>query len=498
MQAVVQNPEPMATHPRRLEEQTSLFSRYVATHLGLDFPEERSIELDRRLGLAAAGFGFPDKESFLSWLLASPATQERIQGLASELTVGETYFFRDRLGFQALEEVILPPMIRSRRAKGKCLKFWSAGCSSGEEPYSLAILLRRLIPDWKDWDITILATDINPDFLAKAREGVYGRWSFRDTPQWVLDSNFRPRPGDRWEVLPEIKSLVHFTYANLAEELPASLPIPIRNLDLILCRNVLLYLTRECALKALSEFYLALADDGYLMVGQVEAAPGLIPNFFHLEFPRAAIFRKTSRDHPVLLQPETSPPSQAMVPQGITGEPAGPVAEERADRRPPGILLAEAEESFRRGSYEETLDLLAPLPWLETDSRAMSLLARIYANQGKLGEALSWCDRALDLRPLDARLHGLRAMILEETGDWQEAARSLERGLFLDPGFIMAHFNSGSLAQRQGLPGESKRHFRNALNLLHAFRPTDAVPDADGLFAGRLREIIQSSMEGGA
>src|SRR5258708_24852169 len=158
----------------------SLFSRFVEKETGLHFPKDRWADLERGILAAAHEFGSQSAESCILKLMASPLTKEQIETLAASLTVGETYFFRDKKVFEVLETDILPGLIQSRRGGEQRLRIWSAGCCTGEEPYSLAMLLTRMLPDIADWRITIVATDINARFLRKASEGIYGQWSLRE------------------------------------------------------------------------------------------------------------------------------------------------------------------------------------------------------------------------------------------------------------------------------------------------------------------------------
>ena len=175
-------------------------SEFVALRIGLHFPPERWRDIERGITAAASELGFPDVESCARALLSAPLTQAQLEVLASHLTVGETYFFREKKSFEALEEHILPELLRARRGAEQRLRIWSAGCCTGEEPYSVAMLLDRLIPDAEAWNVTILATDINPRFLRKAAEGVYGEWSFRDAPGWIRERYFKARRDRRFEL----------------------------------------------------------------------------------------------------------------------------------------------------------------------------------------------------------------------------------------------------------------------------------------------------------
>ena len=168
----------------------SQFSEFIASRTALHFPRERWNDLERQAVSAAREFGFADTESFIQWLTSSAVSREQIEILASHLTISETYFWREPQVFDALMEHILPQLVRLREGSGKLIRIWSAGCSTGEEPYSIAIALQRVIPDLEKWKITILATDINPRILQKANAGLYGKWSFRNSPPWLKDQYF--------------------------------------------------------------------------------------------------------------------------------------------------------------------------------------------------------------------------------------------------------------------------------------------------------------------
>src|SRR3989338_7192396 len=185
-------------------------SDFLASQVGLHFPKERWRDLERGIAAAAGEAGYAEVEAYLQWLLSAPLTRTQIEGLASHLTVGETYFFREKRSLDILEQQILPELLRARAQTERHLRIWSAGCCSGEEPYSIAMLLDRLIPDFEKCNVTILATDINPRFLRKAAQGLYGEWSFRDTPAWIRERYFSRRQDGRYEIQPRIRRMVSF------------------------------------------------------------------------------------------------------------------------------------------------------------------------------------------------------------------------------------------------------------------------------------------------
>jgi chemotaxis protein methyltransferase CheR len=139
---------------------------------------------------AAAEFGFTDSSRCADWLLSRPVTRQQLNLLASHLTIGETYFLRERKFFGVLADRILPDLLHRRRGHRQYLRLWSAACCTGEESYSLAILVDQLLGQAPDWQVTILGTDINERFLQKATQGVYGEWSFRDAPAGFKERYF--------------------------------------------------------------------------------------------------------------------------------------------------------------------------------------------------------------------------------------------------------------------------------------------------------------------
>ena len=245
----------------------------VAERTGLLFAAAPRADLERGIRTAAADFGFEDVAACAEWLLSSQPSRRQVEVLASHLTIGETYFFREGAAFQALEGQILPELIRARRGAGpRRLRLWSAGCCSGEEAYSLAIAVARVLPDWKEWDVLILATDINPRFLRKAREGVFGEWSFRSTPAAVREFFFTRTADNRSRVLADLKRMVRFAHLNLAVDEYPSPSNDTEGMDVVLCRNVLIYLGPEHVARVIRGLSNCLTESGQLFVGAAEGS----------------------------------------------------------------------------------------------------------------------------------------------------------------------------------------------------------------------------------
>jgi chemotaxis protein methyltransferase CheR len=494
------------------ECQLSRISALVAERMGLHFPKERWPNLERGIKSALPEFELENVESFLEWLESSTPQRSQIEILAKHLTIGETYFFRDKQLFRALETQILPELIGLRRKSGRYLRIWSAGCSSGEEPYSLAILLSRMIPDIADWNITILATDINTRLLRKGIEGVYGQWSFRDIEPGVQEVYFHSR-GKRFELHSRIRKMVTFSYLNLVEDTYPSLVNNTNALDIILCRNVLMYLVPEAMEKVVQKFHRSLSEGGFLIVNPTESSEHISSKFSTIRACGTIVYRKgkTQRAgksiHATITTAEpTSRPGVNPVPampavietvhQPVAHDaPSESCASKADDENRKGIYreaLKHYEEGFYRKAAEKAEELISRNP---SDADCLALLARIYANWGKLDKALESCEKAIAAEKLHAGNHYLLATILQELGRIEDAAISFKTTLYLDTGFTLAYVALGNISRKVGRHKESMKYFENALSLLSSRGPEDTLPESEGINAERLMEIIKTMQQ---
>jgi chemotaxis protein methyltransferase CheR len=467
-------------------------SEFIAEKMGLHFPPERWPDLKRGVEGMAKEFDFSYTGDCIDWLLRGPLSKAEILALAGHLTVGETYFFREKRAFEVMADSVLPELIRLRRNQGCRLRLWSAACSTGEEPYSLAILLHQLLPDLANWNVTILATDINQKFLRKAAAGVYGDWSFRESPFGFRERYFRAAGNGQYEIAPEIKKMVTFAQVNLVEDFYPTLALDTNAMEVIFCRNVLMYFTPAQAAKAVHSLRCALVDDGWLAVSPCEASQTLFSRFAPANFPGTILYRKGVAK--VQTPPPWTPPLWSEPTPVAAPALEMPLLETPPVKEPNEPPLAAATALYQQGCYAEAAEtLLNSMPASDAPNpQVLSLLARSLANQGKLAGALEWCDRWVASDKLDASGHYLRAIVLQELGDRKQSRHSLQRATYLRPDLALAHFAMGNLARVDGRNDEADKHFANTLHLLKDCQPGDVLPESDGLTAGRLIEIISS------
>jgi chemotaxis protein methyltransferase CheR len=432
----------------------------IAQRLGLNFAEQREDDLERRLLRACHVAGVPDADRYVTKLSELPDDSPEWERVIAHLTIGETYFFRDSGCFAALEQEVLPSLIERRRRDGsRRLRIWSAGCSSGEEPYSLAMLLDQLVPDRSNWSITVLATDVNPHTLSTARRGVYREWSFRGTPDSIRRRYFQPCGADAFEVAAQIRRMVTFAPLNLAEEVYPSLATNTTAMDLILCRNVIMYFTPEAQRESVARLQASLADGGWLGLSPAEASADLLRPLEPVRFQGAVLFRESAtRVAPVASR---SPAARAHA------------------VRAPGRRLR------RRVGH------LPPAP----ETRSPLELARSEADRGNLDAALAHCGDAVRRDRLEPEAHLLMATIQQERGDLAAAAEASRSAIYLAPDSPAAHFILGSLLFRQGQSARARASMQTVVGLLRSVPSDQVVDGADGLAAGRLLETAAAYLE---
>ncbi|MGH7442580.1 MAG: CheR family methyltransferase, partial [bacterium] len=251
----------------------ALFKSAVALHLGLRFDDDKLPFLDEILARRVRARGKATSD-YLRALIQDGPDPEELDALAEALTVTETYFFRGAEQFEALATEVLPSL-RASQGAGRIPRLLSAACASGEEPYSLAILLKERFPDFLQ-EGTLLAVDMHPAMLKTALAGVYGSWSLRESPSHLRERYFRAA-GKKFRLREDVRSAVRFEQRNLADE-NADLWQE-GSLDVIFCRNLLMYLEPESAVLLVGRMAQALTPGGHLFLGHAETLRGLSRDF---------------------------------------------------------------------------------------------------------------------------------------------------------------------------------------------------------------------------
>ena len=470
----------------------------IANHMGLHFPKERWPILNENLSHAAHEFGFDDMAEFVRWFLSAKLNKDQTDILASHLTCSESYFWREPQVFAALTDYVLPELVKLKQNKEQKIRIWSAGCSTGEEPYSIAIALKKTIPDIEKWNISILATDINPKALKKARSGVYSSWSFRNSPSWLKSGYFLNKGNGHYEVSQDIKKMVTFSCMSLVESSSMNTK---SSIDIIFCRNVLMYFTPRWINKIANSFFEELCDDGWFVVSSCELSSHVFPQFAFVNFHGAVLYRKTKNEPMQYMDPIPEVQQDLSYRTFFDHvnntrwmphtdfQPNHFVEQLSAQHVTPStfpLVPAEAIMTVVHKAHKET-------PEESLNARISEI--RLLADQGDLDKALSICNETIAMNKLAHGLYFLRASILQELGSVPEAIASLKQSIYINPDYIMGHFMLGNLFLRLGNNRASKKSFNNVLGLLNQYETDHKVPESDGLSLEYLRESIFSNMK---
>jgi chemotaxis protein methyltransferase CheR len=251
---------------------------------GIYQPEEKLYLLMSRCARRMSAVAAKTPSEYLEHLTTRGNRDAELRLLLNEITIGETYMFRSPPQLEALRNVILPQLLQAKSALGfKRLRFWSAGCSTGEEPYTLAMfLLEESAKLPAGWTFEILATDLNDDSLAAAKAGIYGDYALRNTTELLRKKYFKVHDEKRLQVADQLKSQIRFDRVNLSDD---SKMVFLKGMDVIFCCNVLIYFDLASKRRVVQHFYSNLLPDGYLFLGPAESLFQVDDTFRLVHFP---------------------------------------------------------------------------------------------------------------------------------------------------------------------------------------------------------------------
>jgi len=424
--------------------------------------------------------------------------------LMVELTVGETYFFRNPEHFDFIRQEVLPD-VEARRGPLHTVRGWSAGCASGEEPYSLAVLLMK---EGYGARMLVRGTDVSRAALSRCEVASYGEWSLRGPWTEQMRPYLRPH-GRRYTLAPEVRDHVRFDYLNLAENTWPSRALGLWDMDIVFCRNVLIYFNRATIEDVARRLYATLAEGGFLITGPSDPPlMGLAP-FETLVTEWGIVYHRPDSERP-LQRPVYHSPIQVVPPQAPPPPPAPaalpplppppPAPPPRAAAPPPPEpppppaspdSLEGARAALARGDWREAARLASALP---DDPTAVGVAIRALANVDGAA-ALRACAEASARHPLAVEPRYLEAVVQLGLGRLNESERAARQALYLEPGLAVAHLMLGHILRRQGDRAGAWRSFTTAASLCATLPPEEPVPLADGERAGRLVKVARDELE---
>jgi chemotaxis protein methyltransferase CheR len=438
----------------------------IRAHTGLTMLSHQLHGLREAAGEAWRRFRLRDANDFCDRLEGGLGAKAGLDFLITRITVGESYFFRIPEQIQFLRDTWLPNIIARRRQENNLtLRIWSAGCSAGEELYTIAILLHELLPDIARWRITLLGTDLNPEAVERAKAGQYRPWSLRATDDRRASQYFKLSQTHH-VLAPEIRRMAQFCISNLAEDCYPSLANDTYAMDLILCRNVFIYFSADTVAGIMHRFANAIAPSGMVLLAPADI---IEQRYGSLQIERLGDVHGFVHcaAHTISHMPST--PAEP-----ITHVPPIQLPLERALRRAEEVVSAAIDNA---DAYLQ---------------RAMAEAAL-----GRHALALADCERALTLNDLSPDAHYLRGQLMLNARNNAEALACFRRVIFLDWQRPECHFRLGTMAAARGDTSRAQKHMSDALSTALARPPNEAVAGVDALSYGHLVSVLRTEVSAG-
>lgn len=504
-------------------EEFRRFRDLIHRHSGIFLEESKLDSLRISLVTRATRLGYG---TFSEYYDALSRDEREFNELLNLVTINETSFFRFPAQFDALRDKVLPEIMGSRPIGKRDLRIWSAGCSTGEEPYTLSMLTLDMALGFSGWNPQILGTDVSTKALGRARAGVYGRRAMMNVAPDIVERHFDSTPTGDFRVNDRVRSQVDFGYQNLIKE-----PYPLSvmgNWDVIFCRNVTIYFKIESTRRVVRNFYDSLNEGGYLFIGHSETLTSISDDFEALEIGGVFLYRKP------LAQPLFPVTRTPRIASGGRSEPPGPrgLAADRAGERasaaspaptPPrprretpvitpkaapatpssstepeeGIeaILTRARMNLKEGRPDQVIDAIARV--VERDpnnAEAHLLIAYVRADTGDYEEALAACHRALAINPLLPVARYILGIIYQRQGDAVRAISELKKTIYIDADFALAHLNLANIYKAQRQFDTAAREYENALRALKKSPEGDWTEFSGGFQADLLVRTCERSL----
>jgi chemotaxis protein methyltransferase CheR len=443
----------------------------IVAQTGHHYYEDKDNQLSEKIGQRMAALGILAAELYLERLRDTAAGPREWRLLESALTIKETFFFRFAEQFAALRLHVLPAII-ARHAEDKHIRIWSAGCSTGAEPYSLAVLIHDLLgTKVGEWSVSILGTDLDEAAISDARAALYGSWALRAVEP-VERARLFQAEGSRWRLKPAYRGMVRFERQNLLDLLNPAPAIGRNDYDLILCRNLLIYFHPDVGTALVSALGGRLARHGKLLLGHAESGLAAESDLAPVELGGVVAYVRDD------LRADAGEPPEGPGYGSPPPRPRPPLPPRRAPRRMP-----------RR----EPLPPLAPHP---TEPNPPLDDVRALLGRGETKEARELIGALKGERRSDPVLLYLEGLGALAEQDKAGAEKALRGALYLDRGFAMAHYLLAQHLLREGKDREGRRALDNAAEAVAGADPQAIVPEGDGLTVADLRAAIRHRLSG--
>ena len=478
-------------------EEFRRFRDLIHRHSGIYLEESKLDSLRISLVTRATRLGYNTLNDYYD---ALGRDDHEFNELLNLVTINETSFFRFPAQFDALRDSVVPEIMARKEPGNRNLRVWSAGCSTGEEPYSIAMSLLDTGITASEWKPQVLGTDVSTKALARTKSGVYGKRAMMNVTPDVISRHFERTMSGDYRVNDRVRSLVDFGYQNLIKE-----PYPLSlmgNWDIIFCRNVTIYFRIESTRRVVRNFFDSLNEGGYLFIGHSETLTSISDDFEAVEVGGVFLYRKKSPGRPISTGRSTdaagrsasaatraessasrrrarseataergtrsvsrsafarSEPASVSAPAGAGGSEEGPVLDV-------GAVLERARKDLKDGRPERVVEAAGSI--LDADpnnAEAHLLLGYVHADTGDYERALAECHKALAIDPLLPVPRYILGIIYQRQGDFVRAISELKKTVYIDADFALAHLNLANIYKSQRQFDAAAKEYENALKAL--------------------------------
>lgn len=479
---------------------------FIMKRAGLYFKEHEISSLRDNIAKRMAAVKCPTRWEYYNLLTQSQEAHKEFTELLNLLTIKHTHFFRSPDQFIGLKDKVLPEIIE-RKTKGgdMTLNILSAGCATGEEPYSIAMVLLDLLGEPSPWKVNILATDISTEALVAAKKGIYPKRALQHIQKNFIKEymeRFCLIHKDKVFVSPAVKNMVEFQYMNLIDEFYP------QGFDIIFCKNVTIYFELETVKTVIEKFYSSLNEEGYLFTGGTETLYGISDKFELVDIDHAMVYKKIPAKElkptqekvwpwqPAEIFPEkektTVAPTykaQEVIKKKALLSPAKSLKDARQ-------LYEKAKKAFLKKDYETAQKSAKSALEIESAlEEAHILLANIFLNQDRFGEAERECQKAININFLFAEPRYLLGLIHKKKLQYKEALDNLRKAIYLNTNYSLAHFTIAELYREKSQAQEALKAYRNTLKALE-HEPEEQFKESSGGLAKKvLAQICVKSMK---
>jgi chemotaxis protein methyltransferase CheR len=468
----------------------NLYLKIILDRLGIVIGVHQKNELYKIIQEACDKFKCTPEEYARSIAVAADESP-MLEHLVTGITVGETYFFRDKNQMELLMTYVLPNIIKNK-INNKNIRIWSAGCATGEEIYTIAMILAELIPDIEEWTIKLLASDINVISLQRAMAGNYSEWSMRSISEYYKKKYFT-QVKNHYHLSKKISEMVDFEFLNLNDNGYPSIFNGTNSQDLILCRNVLIYFDINRINPVMHKLQKSLVPGGYLMLG---ASDPINLEGTHLQFEKnKGLLFTYSEASRVSKETEVMTLPKSMMSESVPIKKYSFNNIHEKEKHISKVSINMLNDYFRQSKWNEILMGIENLDHDESNtSHVLNLKALAQANLGYLEEAIKTCDLVLKSDSTNKFTHFTCALSHLELNHISEAETALRKTLFLDNQFVAGHYQLGLLLIKIKQFDAGLRALKNALKIAESMHQDHLVPGSNGIDYSHLSEILRKEI----